>query len=73
MAAKAPEKNTSPDTARAWYSASPQEVATSLDVDPDTGLTAEKAASLLQKDGPNALPEEKPRPGWLRFLDEYRS
>ena len=56
MAAKAPEKNTSPDTARAWYSASPQEVATSLDVDPDTGLTAEKAASLLQKDGPNALP-----------------
>ncbi len=73
MAAKAPEKNTSPDTARAWYSASPQEVATALNVDPDTGLTAEKAASLLQKDGPNALPEEKPRPGWLRFLDEYRS
>jgi Ca2+-transporting ATPase len=28
---------------------------------------------LLAADGPNALPEEKSKPGWRRFIDEYRS
>ena len=56
-----------------WYSRSPDEVAAELRVDPDTGLPAGRAAGLLAANGPNALPEEKPRPGWLRFLDEYRS
>ena len=37
------------------------------------GLSAAKAAELLQKNGPNALPAEKPKPGWRRFLGEYRS
>src|SRR4029077_18882795 len=32
-----------------------------------------QAADLLAKNGPNSLPEEKPEPGWRRFLDEYRS
>src|SRR4029077_20228714 len=32
-----------------------------------------QAADLLAKNGPNSLPEEKPRPGWRRFLEEYRS
>jgi Ca2+-transporting ATPase len=40
---------------------------------PSRGLTAATAADRLRADGPNALPEEKPKPGWLRFLDEYRS
>jgi Ca2+-transporting ATPase len=44
-----------------------------LDVDPARGLTAERAAELLRANGPNALPEEKAKPGWLRCLDEYRS
>ncbi|MFH8384141.1 HAD-IC family P-type ATPase [Kitasatospora sp. NPDC018058] len=56
-----------------WYARPPQEVASSLGVDPATGLTAARAAELLASTGPNALPEEKPRPGWLRFLDQYRS
>ncbi len=59
--------------ARHWYARGAAEVAAALGVDPDTGLQAEAAAGLLAKNGPNALPEEKPRPGWLRFLDEYRS
>ena len=42
-------------------------------MDPETGLPAARAAELLAANGPNALPEEKPRPEWLRFLDEYRS
>ena len=33
----------------------------------------QRAAELLRADGPNALPEEKPTPGWRRFLDQYRS
>ena len=42
-------------------------------VDPAVGLTAARAAELLSAHGPNALPEEKPKPGWRRFLEEYRS
>jgi len=48
-------------------------VAAKLGVDPAAGMSAAHAADLLAKNGPNALPEEKPQPGWLRFLDEYRT
>jgi P-type Ca2+ transporter type 2C len=60
-------------TAGTWYSRSPAEVAARLGVEPATGLTAARAAELLARDGPNALPEEKPPPEWRRFLDQYRS
>src|SRR5215469_4276712 len=58
---------------REWYSRSPEEVAETLGVEPSAGLTAARAAELLSANGPNALPEEKPKPGWRRFLDQYRS
>ena len=57
----------------AWYARSPEEVTSHFGVDPSAGLTAAAAAGLLKKNGPNALPAEKPKPGWRRFLDEYRS
>ena len=44
-----------------------------LGVDPDVGLSAATAAERLRANGPNALPEEQPKPGWLRFVEEYRS
>ncbi|MCE0765420.1 HAD-IC family P-type ATPase [Pseudonocardia kujensis] len=56
-----------------WYARTPAAVAEALGVDPGRGLTAEAAADRLRIHGPNALPEEKPKPGWLRFLEEYRS
>jgi P-type Ca2+ transporter type 2C len=56
-----------------WYGRSPEQVAADLGVDPAVGLPAARAADLLAANGPNALPEEKAKPGWLRFLDEYRS
>ena len=56
-----------------WYARPPVSVAEALGVDPAEGLTSAAAADRLRADGPNALPEEKPKPGWLRFLDEYRS
>ncbi|MER5350223.1 HAD-IC family P-type ATPase [Kitasatospora sp. NPDC002551] len=56
-----------------WYGRTPQEVADRLGVDPAVGLSAARAARLLAAHGPNALPEEEQRPGWLRFVDQYRS
>ena len=48
-------------------------MAAGLGVDPGTGLSSARAAELLSANGPNALPKEKPKPGWRRFLDQYRS
>src|SRR6478735_3774255 len=59
--------------ARSWYARTPEEVAAAAGVDPGVGLSAAQAADLKAKNGPNSLPEEKPKPGWLRFLEEYRS
>jgi Ca2+-transporting ATPase len=56
-----------------WYQRTREEAARELGVDPAVGLSATRAAELLAANGPNALPEEKPTPGWRRFLDEYRS
>ena len=56
-----------------WYALSPDEVAQRLGVDPARGLSATKAGELLQQNGPNALPAEKPPPGWQRFLAQYKS
>src|SRR3954462_15711282 len=56
-----------------WYALAPAEVASALGVSPESGLSGKTAAGLLSLHGPNALPEEKPVPGWLRFVREYRS
>jgi P-type Ca2+ transporter type 2C len=56
-----------------WYARPPGQVAADLGVDPVTGLSAGRAAELLAANGPNALPEEKPKPGWRRFLEQYRT
>ena len=58
---------------RDWYSRSAEQVAEALGVGPSAGLTAARAAELLSANGPNALPEEKPKPGWLRYLEQYQS
>ena len=52
---------------QAWYACPASEVAARLGVDPAAGLTAAQAAEQLAAGGPNALPEEKPKPGWRRF------
>ena len=56
-----------------WFSLSADEVTRRFGVAPSQGLSAARAAELLAKDGPNALPAEKPAPGWSRFLAQYRS
>jgi Ca2+-transporting ATPase len=64
---------TSDAPATNWYALTPEEVAKKLDVDPDQGLSAAKAAELLKKNGPNALPAEATTPGWKQFLAQYKS
>ncbi|MCU7823992.1 cation-translocating P-type ATPase [Kitasatospora sp. DSM 101779] len=59
--------------APSWYARPPAEALAAFGVDPAVGLSAARAAERLAADGPNALPEEKPKPTWRRFLDQYRS
>ena len=67
----APSKSDAPTTG--WYALTPEDVAKKLDVDPAQGLSAAKAAALLAKNGPNALPAEATTPEWKQFLAQYRS
>jgi Ca2+-transporting ATPase len=56
-----------------WYSASVEKVTSGLGVDPAVGLSSNRVAELLAQHGPNALPVEKPMPGWRRFVQQYRT
>ena len=56
-----------------WYSVPTEEVTRRLGVDPAVGLTSQRAAELLDRDGPNALPTEESVPGWRRLVGQYRS
>jgi Ca2+-transporting ATPase len=56
-----------------WYGRPTGDVGAALGVDPAVGLSTAEAAARLARNGPNALPEEKPTPGWLRLLRQYRN
>jgi P-type Ca2+ transporter type 2C len=56
-----------------WYALEPADVATRLGVNVDSGLSAAAAAERLKRDGPNALPEEKPPSRLRRLLGQYTS
>ncbi len=73
MAVQADTRGQPATAGQNWYARSPEEVAADLGVEPAAGLSAARAAELLAANGPNALPEEKPKPGWRRFLDQYRA
>ncbi|MFF0739675.1 cation-translocating P-type ATPase [Streptomyces sp. NPDC004111] len=57
----------------AWHTHSAEAVAAALGVDPAVGLHSRQVETRLAEHGPNALPEEKPPPGWRRFLGQYTS
>src|SRR6476469_3043539 len=56
-----------------WYALTAEDVARKLDVDPAQGLSAARAAELLERNGPNALPAEATTTVWQQFLGQYRS
>lgn len=60
-------------TKPAWYAESPEDIAQNLGVSVETGLSAAEAAARTTKYGRNILEEEKEKPAWLRFLEQYKS
>ena len=68
-----PPGDTTAAEATRWYARDAEDIARALGVDPAVGLSAERAEQLLSEHGPNALPEEKSKPGWRRFIDQYRT
>jgi P-type Ca2+ transporter type 2C len=56
-----------------WYALDPKDIATRLGVNVNSGLSAAEAAERLRRDGPNALPEEKPPSKVRRLLGQYTS
>ena len=59
--------------AEGWYGVPAEEAVKRLAVDPAVGLSGGRVAELLERDGANELPAEKPVPGWKRLLHQYRS
>ncbi len=49
-----------------------QNVLSELSVAPERGLSADEAATRLQRYGRNELPAPTPTPAWLRFLAQFR-
>ncbi|MFM7490822.1 MAG: HAD-IC family P-type ATPase, partial [Actinomycetota bacterium] len=62
----------SPTSDAPSHALSPHDVAARFDVDPRTGLSTAEAGHRLSHHGPNRLAEASRRPGWLRFLDQFR-
>jgi Ca2+-transporting ATPase len=56
-----------------WYALEAAQVAAKLGVDISNGRTAAAAAEALRRDGPNALPAEKPPSALRRFVSQYTS
>ncbi|MFZ1685963.1 MAG: cation-translocating P-type ATPase [Flavobacteriales bacterium] len=54
-----------------WHTLSTDRTLDELDTAPE-GLTSAKAAELLEKHGPNQLPEKRRVPPWLMFLRQFK-
>jgi Ca2+-transporting ATPase len=59
--------------AQRWHALDRETVASMVGVDVESGLSAAEAAERLRRDGPNALPEEKPPSRFRRLLGQYTS
>src|SRR5579862_7313108 len=56
-----------------WFALDPGDVAVTLGVSVESGLSAAEARSRLERNGPNALPVEKPPAPIRRLLGQYTS
>jgi len=57
----------------AWYALSKEEVANRLEVSTEQGLSSTEVANRLKSYGLNVLEEEKEKPAWRRFLEQYKA
>ena len=55
-----------------WHARSAAETIVSLAAGDGRGLDPQTARQRLQTYGPNRLAERAPRPGWRKFLDQFR-
>jgi P-type Ca2+ transporter type 2C len=60
-------------TGETWYAQSTDEAAKNLGVSIEQGLSTAEAANRINRYGRNVLEEEKLKPAWLRFLEQYKS
>jgi Ca2+-transporting ATPase len=57
--------------ANAWYELPGDQVAKSMEVDPEQGLSAAEAAKRLEQYGPNRFAESKSESRWHAFVRQY--
>ncbi|MCE5214775.1 MAG: HAD-IC family P-type ATPase [Methanobacterium sp.] len=57
----------------AWYTLSKDDASKKLGVSPKDGLNSTEAAKRLKSYGPNILEEEKEKPGWRKWLEQYKA
>ena len=68
----APAEDQAKPEERTWYELPGDQVAASLDVDPEQGLSAQEAAARLEQHGPNKFAEATPEPRWHAFMRQYK-
>jgi Ca2+-transporting ATPase len=64
-----PEPQAAPENH--WYELPGDEVAASMEVDPERGLSAAEAAARLEKYGQNKFAEGETEPRWRAFVRQY--
>jgi len=63
----------SSDTEEVWYALAKEKVAEKLGVSTDQGLSSTEAVNRMKIYGPNILEEEKEKPAWRRWLEQYKA
>jgi len=56
-----------------WHTLTIEAVAAALEVAPSHGLADGEACARLERFGENKLAEARPRPAWLKFLDQFKN
>ena len=56
-----------------WHTQTTEAACANLETDPALGLPTDAAAQRLESYGENRLAEAKPRPLWLKFLDQFKN
>jgi P-type Ca2+ transporter type 2C len=69
--ASATTRSTSAGGQDGFYRVTPEQVAQSLEVDVQKGLSSAQVTERLSRFGPNRLEEKEAEPGWKAFLRQY--
>jgi len=56
-----------------WYTLSKEEAAKKMGISPEEGLSSTEAINRLKSYGSNVLEEEKEKPAWRKWLEQYKA